>query len=163
MMECQHKWMLYNIGFGQCCRVVLSEASHGSCKIKYFSHRQSIHWFETGLKGVAFFLMDQCRWVMRSTSMPFALSSPICEARVVPSPLLQSDMCWSHLFSRESDSTIANVCPSVHPFVCHKSKPFNSLKSSSFIILHSYFIILHSSFLHFATFKLFSLFRFIKY
>ena len=65
------------------------------------------------------------------------------------------------LFSRKSNSTIANVCL----FVCHKAKPFNSLKSSSFIILHSYFIILHSSFiilhssfLHFATFKLFSLF-----
>ena len=79
------------------------------------------------------------------------------------------------VFSRESDSTIANVCPFVRP----KAKPFNSLKSSSsiinlssfiilhssfiilhshFIILHSSFIIIHSSFLHFATFKLFSLF-----
>ena len=46
------------------------------------------------------------------------------------------------LFSLESNSTIANVCP----FVCHKAKPFNSLKSSSIIIHLSSFIILHSSF-----------------
>ena len=78
------------------------------------------------------------------------------------------------IFSRESDSTITNVCS----FVRLSAKPLNSLKSSSFIlhhssffihpssfiilhssfiILHSSFIILHSSFLHFATFKLFSL------
>ena len=57
--------------------------------------------------------------------------------------------------------------------IYNSSKPLNSLKSSSliilhssfiifhssFIILHSSFIILHSSFLHFATFKLFSLFN----
>ena len=33
------------------------------------------------------------------------------------------------------------------PFVGHKAKPFNSLKSSSFIIHLSSFIILHSSFI----------------
>ena len=59
------------------------------------------------------------------------------------------------IFSRKSDSTITNVCPSVHL----SAYPLNSLKSSSFIILHSSYIILYSSFLHFATFKLFSLFR----
>ena len=47
------------------------------------------------------------------------------------------------IFSHESDSTITNVCLSV----CHKSKPINSLKSSSFIIHSSSFIILHSSFI----------------
>ena len=41
---------------------------------------------------------------------------------------------------------------SVCLFVCQSAKPLNSLKSSSFIILHT-------SFLHFATFKLFSLFK----
>ena len=60
-----------------------------------------------------------------------------------------------------------SVCSFVCLFVCHKSKPLNSLKSSyciihpsSFIILHSFFITLHSSFLHFATFELFSLLSF---
>ena len=71
---------------------------------------------------------------------------------------------WA-VFSRESDSTITNVCSSV----CLLSKPLNSLKSSSFIIhhfsfiLHSTFIILHSSFLHFATFKLFSLLQYFYF
>ena len=53
---------------------------------------------------------------------------------------------------------------SVRSSVCQSQKPLNSLKSSSFIIHPSSFIIhpstliiLHSSFLHFATFKLFSL------
>ena len=50
---------------------------------------------------------------------------------------------------------------SVRPFirlsVCLSSKPLNSLKSSFFIIHPSTLIIFHSSFLHFATFKLFSL------
>ena len=57
--------------------------------------------------------------------------------------------------------SLMSVCLSV----CPLSKPLNSLKSSSFILqpssfinLHSFFIIPHSSFLHFATFKLFSLF-----
>ena len=51
------------------------------------------------------------------------------------------------LFSRKSNSTIANVCL----FVCHKAKPFNSLKSSSFIFhpssffIHPSFILHHSS------------------
>ena len=53
------------------------------------------------------------------------------------------------------------VCSSVCPSVCSSSKPLNSLKSSSFVINPSSFIILHSSFLHFATFKLFSLFTII--
>ena len=57
-------------------------------------------------------------------------------------------------------------CLFVRPFVRSsvrlKAKPFNNLKSSSFIILHSSFICLHHflfilAFLHFATFKLFSL------
>ena len=55
-----------------------------------------------------------------------------------------------------------SVCLSVtnvHQFICQSKKPLNSLKSSSFIIHPSTFIILHSSFLHFATFKLFSLFK----
>ena len=65
---------------------------------------------------------------------------------------------FKRVFSRESDSTITNVCPSVRSSVCHKAKPFNSLKSSSFIHPSLFFIILHSSFLHFVTFKLFSLF-----
>ena len=43
---------------------------------------------------------------------------------------------------------------SVRPSVCSSAKPLNSLKSSSFIIHPSSFIILH-----FATFKLFSLFN----
>ena len=64
------------------------------------------------------------------------------------------ELCF--IFSRESDSTIANVCPFVRSSVRLKAKPFNSLKSSSFIIHpSSFFIIFHSSFLHFATFKLF--------
>ena len=58
------------------------------------------------------------------------------------------------LFSHESDSTFTNV----RSFVCQSQKPLSSLKSSSFIIHPSTFIILHSFFLHFATFKLFSLF-----
>ena len=66
------------------------------------------------------------------------------------------------LFSRESDSTITNVCS----FVClsvWKQNPqqLEIIPHSSLIILHhpsSFLIILHSSFLHFATFKLFSLF-----
>ena len=41
------------------------------------------------------------------------------------------------------------VCSSVRPSVCSSSKPLNSLKSSSFINLHSSFIILHSSFIIF--------------
>ena len=41
---------------------------------------------------------------------------------------------------------------SVQLFVCPSAKPLNSLKLSSFIILHS-------SFLHFVTFKLFNLFE----
>ena len=45
------------------------------------------------------------------------------------------------IFSRESDSTITNVCP----FVRSSAKPLNSLKSSSFIIHPSSFIIFHSS------------------
>ena len=69
--------------------LLLREASQGSCKIKYFSHRHSKHWLETGLKGFVYFLMDQWRWVRRSTSMPFAFNSPMCEASVVPSPFLQ--------------------------------------------------------------------------
>ena len=80
--------------------------------------------------------------------------------------LLQNIINWCYVIkvpisSRESNSTITNVCSSVHP----SPKSFNSLKSSSFIIhplsffiLYSSFIILHSSFLHFTTFKLFSLF-----
>ena len=57
-------------------------------------------------------------------------------------------------FSRESDSTITNVCLFVRLSVCLSIS--NSLKSSSFIIHpSSFFIIFHSSFLHFATFKLF--------
>ena len=40
-------------------------------------------------------------------------------------------------FSRKSNSTITNVCTS--------PKPLDSLKSSSFIILHSFFIIFHHS------------------
>ena len=85
--------------------------------------------------------------------------------------LLSSKNCmllsrsYALIFSRESDSTIANVRPFVRSSVRLKAKPFNNLKSSSFIIhlssfiiLQSSFIILHSSFLHFATFKLFSLF-----
>ena len=47
------------------------------------------------------------------------------------------------VFSRESDSTITNVRTSV----CHKSKPLNSLKSSSFIIHPSSFCIHPSSFI----------------
>ena len=77
------------------------------------------------------------------------------------------------LFSRESDSTITNVCSFVRSFVrpsvcktpqqleiiiLHPSSFFIH-PSSSFIILHSSYIILHSFLLHFATFKLFSLFR----
>ena len=60
-------------------------------------------------------------------------------------------------FSRESNSTITNACPSVRP----SPKPLNSLKWSSFIIHPSSFFIHPSSFiiLHFATFKLFSLFN----
>ena len=62
--------------------------------------------------------------------------------------------CANWFFSRERDFKITNVCS----YVCPSTKPLNSLKSSSFIFLHSSFIItLHSSFLHFATFKLFSL------
>ena len=63
--------------------------------------------------------------------------------------------------------SVANVRLSVCLSVCPSAKPLNSLKSSSFIILHSSFIIVHPSFiilhhpspsfLHFATFKLFSL------
>ena len=47
-------------------------------------------------------------------------------------------------------------CLSVRPCVCHKAKPFNSLKSSFFIIHLSSFIILHSSFniLHHSSFIL---------
>ena len=53
-----------------------------------------------------------------------------------------------------------SVCPSVR----HKAKPFNSLKSSSFIIHLSSFIILHSSFiiLHHSSFILHH-FSFILY
>ena len=48
-------------------------------------------------------------------------------------------------------------CPSVSV----SPKPINSLKSSSFITHPSSFSFLHSSFLHLATFKLFSLFRLV--
>ena len=44
-----------------------------------------------------------------------------------------------YIFSRESDSSFTNV----RSFVCQSQKPFNSLKSSSFIIYLSSFIILH--------------------
>ena len=71
------------------------------------------------------------------------------------------------LFSRESDSTITNVCSFVRLSVClqnpstasnHHPPSFILHLSSFFIHPSSLFIILHSSFLHFATFKLFSLF-----
>ena len=65
----------------------------------------------------------------------------------------------SYIFSRESDSTFANVRSFVRSSV---TKPLNSLKSSSFIIHPSTFIFLHSSFLHSATFKLFSLFILLR-
>ena len=69
----------------------------------------------------------------------------------------------SRSFQSQKRLYIHKCCPSI----CLSSKPLNILKSSSFIIhpstfiiLHhpsSSFIILHSSFLHFVTFKLFSL------
>ena len=91
-------------------------------------------------------------------------------------------MVVSIIFSRESNSTITNVCSSVSL----SAKPLNSLKSLSYITNHSSFFIhptsffihpsfilhssiihpsfiLHSSFIHFATFKLFSLFMNITY
>ena len=64
-------------------------------------------------------------------------------------------------FSHESDSTIANVCLSVRLSV-HLQNPstaWNHHPSSFILHPSSFFIILHSSFLHFATFKLFSLFQ----
>merc|ERR1711862_953989 len=70
-----------------------------------------------------------------------------------------------HLFSRKGDSTYIHKCPfvrsSVRQSVSQSQKPLNSLKSSSSIIHPSTLIIFHSSFLHFATFKLFSLFGFV--
>ena len=50
-------------------------------------------------------------------------------------------------------------CPSVSPLVCQQnpSTAWNHHPSSFFIHPSLFFIILHSSFLHFATFKLFSL------
>ena len=51
---------------------------------------------------------------------------------------------YVQIFSRESDSTITNV----HPSVYLSSKPLCSLKSSSFIILHSSFIYPSSFFIH---------------
>ena len=68
-----------------------------------------------------------------------------------------------YIFSRESDSTITNVRPSVSQSVSHKAKHPNSLKLSSLIFHPSSFILHPSSFHpHFATFKLFSLLYKIK-
>ena len=53
-------------------------------------------------------------------------------------------------FSRESDSTITNVCQSVS----QSQKPLNSLKSSSFIIHSSSFFIILPSFRNFQAFQL---------
>ena len=57
---------------------------------------------------------------------------------------------WS-VFSCKSDSTITNVCSSVRPSVTKTPQQLEIIHPSSLIILHS-------SFLHLATFKLFSLF-----
>ena len=97
------------------------------------------------------------------------LSPPMVPTPLLPLPTLSFTV--SQVIAA-AKVTQMSVHPFIRPFICHKAKPFNSLKSSSFIILHSYFIILHSyfiilhssfiilhsSFLHFATFKLFSLF-----
>ena len=87
--------------------------------------------------------------------------------------LISIDQClfkyihWSYVQSRKQlyIHKCLSVCLFVHQSVCQEAKPLNSLKSISFIILHSSFIILHSSiiilhssFLHFVTFKLFSMF-----
>ena len=67
------------------------------------------------------------------------------------------------VFSRESNSTIANVCPSARPSVW-KQNPSTTWNHhpSSFIFHPSSFFIYPSSFLHFATFKLFSLLGYIE-
>ena len=55
---------------------------------------------------------------------------------------------WNKVMSFQSQKRLYNrKYLSVCPFVCHKAKPFNSLKSSFFIIHLSSFIILHSSFI----------------
>ena len=73
-----------------------------------------------------------------------------------------------NFFSRKSDSTITNVCSSVCSSIClfvlktPQHLEIIILHQSSFILHHSSFILHHlqSSFLHFVTFKLFSLFWF---
>ena len=49
-------------------------------------------------------------------------------------PVLKDMIALAFIVLYLSFSTIANVCLSVCPFICHKANPFNSLKSSSFII-----------------------------
>ena len=69
---------------------------------------------------------------------------------------------WSKSSYFQSRKRLYNhkSCPSVSQSVSHKAKPFNSLKSPSFIINPSPFIILHSSFiiLHHSSFILHSSF-----
>ena len=72
----------------------------------------------------------------------------------------------SSLFSRESNSTFTNVCSLVCLLVIKTPQQLEIiiLHHSSIIFQHSsfipFFIIFHSSFLHIATFKIFSLFKF---
>ena len=97
---------------------------------------------------------------------------------------LKSERKWWIVIIKNKTITVAKSAPAkatlqskmlfVHSSVCLSAKTLNSFKSSSFIIhpssfiihpsssfiiLHSSYIILHSFLLHFATFKLFSLFR----
>ena len=85
---------------------------------------------------------------------PLNIRFPVLKDMIALAFIVLKVLCsWSTIYL--SFSTIANVCLSVCPFICHKAKPFNSLKSSSFIIHLSSFIILHSSFiLHHSSFIL---------
>ena len=84
-----------------------------------------------------------CKW----TSSWFIWTQILRQTKCLPG-------CKVFIFTRKSDFSLTNVRLSVS----QSQKPPNSFKSSSFIIHPLTFIILHSSFLHFATFKLFSLF-----
>ena len=87
------------------------------------------------------------------TSFLIEASTPFVSLRVI---LVHLNM--KVIFFQSRKRLYNHKCLFVCPSVRSSAKPFNSLNSSSFIIHTSSLIILHSSFLHFATFKLFSLF-----
>ena len=126
-------------------------------------------WWFQAVEGFCF--MTEERTNERTNERTFAIVESLSRLKNYKYIVLGIFHKKNCIFSRESDSTITNVCPFVRSFVRssvrlqnpstawnHHPSSFIFLPSSFFIHPSSLFIIIHSSFLHFATFKLFSLF-----